>query len=532
MEVKGSSAKGPSEIVSAWDRRCRERGVARSLCAGQDALFLVSAVTEALSDPRPSAELGRAARSWGASCSPVQAVSCLAALADVMAELDAGDLAGTAGRRVFDQLAREAVDAASASLRAEARTDALTGCANRLALSEELGRAVSRAERSGLELSVAMVDLDGLKHINDSRGHDAGDEALLRLVGGLRLMLRGADSVYRIGGDEFVVLAPFTDAPGARAMLERAAKATAVSFSWGVASLSEAGPEVATKPDILVSMADKDLYASRYGRSVRFARRRDRAARAGATPGRYGRYATRVALAGAAVVLVAGGTLAAVTLTASPHATPGRLAAAGRPASSPAASHPRAGAATSPHHQVGEKLPAPAESATGRGAGQRGQVGLTRSPSSSPPSASPTRPGGPATGTLTAAEVHETGTSRSGETQKPRPSEASQPASRPTRMVPTEPGAGGSTPLARRAARLVPRRPAAGLRARSAAATQTRPAHHGGCHSGHERPRLKGKSDTVSHDRREVSRPTSRRLHHRQSHHRRNRRSRRLRSRR
>ena len=70
--------------------------------------------------------------------------------------------------RVIDQLMLESVDAAAGSLRASARIDPLTGCANRRALQEELPHAVASARRSGLDVSLAMIDLDGLKRVNDA----------------------------------------------------------------------------------------------------------------------------------------------------------------------------------------------------------------------------------------------------------------------------------------------------------------------------------------------------------------------------
>ena len=172
-------------------------------------------------------------------------------------------ITANAVRSVLDQVIIEAVDGAAAALRAEARTDPLTGCANRLALEEQLGRAVHGAVRSGLDVAVAVVDLDGLKSINDTRGHAAGDAALLALVMTLRGGLRDGDTIYRIGGDEFAVVAPFTDAAGAGAMLERAALEGGPAFGWGVASLAGVGNAAAEDPHLLLLAADTDLYVRR-----------------------------------------------------------------------------------------------------------------------------------------------------------------------------------------------------------------------------------------------------------------------------
>lgn len=87
-----------------------------------------------------------------------------------------------------------------------ARQDALTGLANRIALDEELERAVKRAERHGNGLAALVIDLDGFKPINDGHGHAVGDSVLREVAGRLRACVRTSDLVCRFGGDEFVIL--------------------------------------------------------------------------------------------------------------------------------------------------------------------------------------------------------------------------------------------------------------------------------------------------------------------------------------
>ncbi len=84
--------------------------------------------------------------------------------------------------------------------------DPLTGLANRRLLIELLDADLARTERNGLPLAVAFLDLDGFKNVNDAYGHDAGDVVLCETARRLLTIVRGADSVARVGGDEFVIV--------------------------------------------------------------------------------------------------------------------------------------------------------------------------------------------------------------------------------------------------------------------------------------------------------------------------------------
>lgn len=105
--------------------------------------------------------------------------------------------------------------------RTEARVDGLTGLFNHRWLMESLEREIGRAARYGTPLSVALLDLDGLKPINDRLGHVAGDAVLRHVAARIRSILRQTDAAARIGGDEFVVLLPATELDGARHVAER-----------------------------------------------------------------------------------------------------------------------------------------------------------------------------------------------------------------------------------------------------------------------------------------------------------------------
>ena len=90
----------------------------------------------------------------------------------------------------------------------QASTDALTQLANRGAAIVAIGNEIARQRRYGGLFSLAELDLDGFKKLNDTQGHSAGDDALLLLADTLRRNTRGSDVVARLGGDEFVVLMP------------------------------------------------------------------------------------------------------------------------------------------------------------------------------------------------------------------------------------------------------------------------------------------------------------------------------------
>jgi diguanylate cyclase (GGDEF)-like protein len=103
----------------------------------------------------------------------------------------------------------------------QARFDPLTGLPNRRACEERGALELARLERSGHALSVAFLDFDGLKQINDTRGHAAGDAALIHLATSAQTLLRPTDLLARIGGDEFALLLPETDSDEATSVIRR-----------------------------------------------------------------------------------------------------------------------------------------------------------------------------------------------------------------------------------------------------------------------------------------------------------------------
>jgi len=142
------------------------------------------------------------------------------------------------------------------------RTDALTGVGNRRAFDETLSATLSAAARQGHEVTVVAVDLDGLKRINDSEGHAAGDAALMALVRAFYTQLRDEDRVFRVGGDEFVILLPFTSSAAAELLMERIQRGGAPAFTWGAAGYPVAGGDARR----VVEAADLELYRRRQDR--------------------------------------------------------------------------------------------------------------------------------------------------------------------------------------------------------------------------------------------------------------------------
>ena len=149
-------------------------------------------------------------------------------------------------------------------LRSQASSDSLTGLANHRRLFEVLNAEISRSQRTGREFSVVLLDLDGLKAINDRFGHAAGNRALCRLAQILTDCCRSVDTAARQGGDEFAVVLPETDAVAATLvahriceLLAKDAEEPALSVSVGMASY----PKDADSIGSLLYAADRDLYA-------------------------------------------------------------------------------------------------------------------------------------------------------------------------------------------------------------------------------------------------------------------------------
>jgi len=161
-----------------------------------------------------------------------------------------------------------------------ARTDPLTGALNRRSMEEAALRETARCQRYGNALSMIVVDIDNFKHLNDTRGHAAGDCALQALVRRLNCTLRQQDSLARMGGEEFAILLP--DATGAAALViaERVRQVVAeleVPFETGPVRMTVcagvAQLDLASGWEEMMRRADAAMYAAkRRGRNCVSAR--------------------------------------------------------------------------------------------------------------------------------------------------------------------------------------------------------------------------------------------------------------------
>jgi diguanylate cyclase (GGDEF)-like protein len=147
--------------------------------------------------------------------------------------------------------------------------DPLTGLLNRRVMESILEREYLRGKRYSSPVSVVFLDLDKFKVVNDSLGHNVGDELLRHTAKSLAQLVRNSDVVARFAGDEFVIILPETDPQKANNMMDRIQShfeenplrirdhTVAISISYGVASSEEPG---VIDPSSLLSLADKRLY--------------------------------------------------------------------------------------------------------------------------------------------------------------------------------------------------------------------------------------------------------------------------------
>jgi two-component system cell cycle response regulator len=151
------------------------------------------------------------------------------------------------------------------------RTDHLTGLHNRRYMEENLRSLAAGSNRHGFSLSVLIVDVDHFKTVNDTLGHQCGDEVLVEIAARLSRELRAEDLLGRWGGEEFVLLLPHTNAAQASVLAERlrtSVAGTPVKTARGdlpvSISIGGAAAETSGEHDLLV-LADRELYQAKEG---------------------------------------------------------------------------------------------------------------------------------------------------------------------------------------------------------------------------------------------------------------------------
>lgn len=187
---------------------------------------------------------------------------------DARAVLAASERVGGALGAMLAAAVEELVEARSRELESLANTDALTGLFNVRYMREHLAHLIGIQQRYGHPFAVLLLDIDGLKRINDAHGHSMGDRALISVADCLRRTIRSIDTAVRLGGDEFCVLAPHQTAPRVRVLGERLAEAVSaiegpagvpVGVSVGVVSC----PQHALDADRLLELADEAMYRAK-----------------------------------------------------------------------------------------------------------------------------------------------------------------------------------------------------------------------------------------------------------------------------
>ncbi len=152
-----------------------------------------------------------------------------------------------------------------------AQEDYLTGALNRRGMNDAFEREFSRAERAGTPVSVAVLDVDHFKKLNDGLGHEAGDKALMHLVRVTREALRPTDILARYGGEEFVIILPETDAEEGFHVMQRVQRELTkniflhnnqkvlITFSAGVAQRQAQEPQ-----EQVIQRADEAMYRAKH----------------------------------------------------------------------------------------------------------------------------------------------------------------------------------------------------------------------------------------------------------------------------
>lgn len=264
------AAEGP-EVAAEWRELCRWDPELEPGAVAPPVEPVIAAVAGALQRPQPlgwgaDEEVADAVDDFTDRAGPA-AVEELVCLREALSRRLRGrvppDEAAETWARLqmtIDRAMAHATRRAFAQLQRAACFDALTGVMNRRSFEADAAREIGRVARHGGRFSLGMLDLDGLKAVNDTLGHVAGDARLQAIGTALRTTTRREDRAYRIGGDEFAVLLPGASADQARRVIARVGEAAGPArFSWGVATCPADGLTL----EALVGAADARLYRRR-----------------------------------------------------------------------------------------------------------------------------------------------------------------------------------------------------------------------------------------------------------------------------
>ena len=179
---------------------------------------------------------------------------------------------------LYGRLRREhlSLEKANKEIRLLSRTDSLTGCYNRGYLSEVLPREITRALRYKRPLAVAMCDIDHFKKVNDSHGHQCGDEVLKQIVRSISELIRhDTDWLARYGGEEFLLVLPETNLENAinladrlriylsHKVIETEGNTISITASFGVTGFDASRPAGPITPEAMINLVDKYLYEAK-----------------------------------------------------------------------------------------------------------------------------------------------------------------------------------------------------------------------------------------------------------------------------
>jgi len=178
------------------------------------------------------------------------------------------------GKRILEL--ERSLKRANEEIRILSITDPLTGSYNRGYLTEHLPQEIKRTRRYGHHLSLVLCDIDYFKKVNDTYGHQVGDQVLKEFVRCVRKSIRdNVDWVARYGGEEFLIVVPETDTRGASHLAERLRGAISqmvikvqekgmhITASFGVTGFGPATPDDKISPEAMISQADKSLYQAK-----------------------------------------------------------------------------------------------------------------------------------------------------------------------------------------------------------------------------------------------------------------------------